>query len=533
MDAPSFSDVAVVGAGHNGLVLSFYLARAGKNVTVFERRSMVGGACVTEELLPATRFSTCASVLWQLQAKVEDDLELHRHGLRYDHVPGVVALFPDHHRLVLSQNWETLRAEVCRLSPSDGERLPDWHRFWLRAASLLHPFSLREAPTMDEIRKHAQREGNEEILDKLLACSTQDICDDFFEDERVKASLVTVEDVGAWVPGSALVEAWSHTNVFNRARFAFPRSGMGAVTQAMARAAEEAGVHIVTESEVVAIISDAGRITGIRLADGRKVEAQVVVSNADPKRTMSLVTAGDHDAAQRFSALGEWSTTVSYQKFHGILEELPDLSQYFEEGQPSKENLASIRITPSLQVYREAFEAAQAGELPRVPAVGGMFIPTVFDPALAPSGQHTVSAWILYAPAKLANGSWEAARKEAGRRFIARVGEFIPNFESSLVEWIMMLPPDIAERHYMTDGNIRHLDVRPGQFLSDRPAPGWGYRSPIKGLYLCGAGTHPGGEVTGSNGFNAARAIIDDWIAEANTLPADMPVDQKRQATSG
>lgn len=267
------------------------------------------------------------------------------------------------------------------------------------------------------------------------------------------------------------------------------------------------------------ILQEGNTAVGIELADGRRVTARTVVSNADPKRTFSELL-GDVEAVRR----NEWSTNISYQKFHSVVSELPDLRAYFDGEQPDPRKSALLRIAPSMQLNREALSAAQEGELPEVPFIGAIFIPSVFDSSLAPAGHHALSAWIGYAPGRLAHGSWDAAREEAGKRFINRVQEFIPNFADSLVEWKMLLAVDIEARTSLTDGNIRHLDVVPGQYWDDRPVKGWGQRTPVDRLYLCGVGTHPGGEVTGAPGFNAARAIREDEEVGSNEIDAGDPL---------
>lgn len=516
----SYVDAVVVGGGHNGLVCAFYLARAGMGVVLVERNPQVGGACVTEELIPGARFSTCANVLWQLQARVEDDMELERHGLEYDSVGNVIALFEDGERFVFSADRESTAAEVARLNAGDGRRFDDWSEFWARAASLMHTYALRDAPTMAELRMEARRRGDEDVLDVLLAKSSREVCDSFFEDERVRATFTTSEDVGCEAPGGAIVEAWWKTGALTRSGGmggAYVKGGMGSLTQAMRSAAEEVGVEVLENAEVHRIRREGGSVVGIELADGRLLRSGLVVSNADPKRTF------DHLLDDSPAELDvTWSTRVGYQKFHSVVSELPDLRQYFGGEQPLSREMGMLRICPTLDVVREAHAAALAGELPEVPAIGGLFIPSIFDPELAPPGHHTVSAWVLYAPGKL-NGatSWESARAEAGRRLISRISEFIPNFSESLVDWRMLLPPDLESKYLMTDGNIRHLDVVPGQFLDARPAPGWGHRSPVRGLYLCGCGTHPGGEVTGANGFNAARCVLEDVGLAENDATAN------------
>lgn len=481
---------------------------------------------MTEEVVPGARFSTCANVLWQLQPKIEDDMELARHGLSYEPFGNMVALFEDAKRIVRSNDGERTAEEVRALNPNDAERLPDWNRFWQRAATLIHHFLLRDAPSLDEVRAQARRQGDEEILDVLLTKSKQEVCDSFFEDERVKATFLDGEDVGLQAPGGALIEAWWKTGGFTRPGSlggTYVRGGMGSVAEAMRSAAEEAGVRVLTNSPVERILREDGAVTGVELADGQRLLADTVVSNADPKRTFDRLLAGPTAGAEEIPS-PEWSTRIGYQKFHSVVRELPDLREYFGGEQPPPKECATLKISPSLELSNQAFAAAEAGELPEVPVIGGMFIPSIFDPQLAPAGHHTLSAWVLYAPGQLASGSWDAAREEAGRRFISRTTEFIPNFEESLVDWRILLPGDLEARNLSTDGNIRHLDVVPDQFLGSRPAPGWGHRSPVRGLYLCGAGTHPGGEVSGAPGFNAARCLLQDLDLAGNRAPEDVGV---------
>jgi phytoene dehydrogenase-like protein len=496
------------------------------DVVLLERSARVGGACVTEELIPGARFSTCANVLWQLQAKVEDDMELERHGLRYDPVGNRIALYYDAEKLVCSADGESTAAEVGRLNAKDGRRFGDWSRFWLRAASLMHAFALRDAPSLDELRLQARRAGDEDVLDALLTKSAEEVGDMFFEDERVKAAFTSAEDFGPVAPGGALVEAWWKTGALTRTGGvggAFVEGGMGSVTEAMRRAAEEAGVEVLENVEVRQIHRQGGAVAGVDLVDGRRIVSDTVVSNADPKSTFDRLLGDTGPGLEP-----EWSTRVGYQKFHALVRELPDLRGYFDGEQPPARESAMLRICPSLDVVREAHAAALAGELPEVPVIAGLFIPSIFDPALAPAGHHTVSAWVPYAPGELASGTWDAARDEAGRRLISRIAEFVPNFAQSLVDWRLLLPPDLEAKYAMTDGNIRHLDVVPSQFLGGRPAPGWGHRSPVPGLYLCGAGTHPGGEVTGANGFNAARCVLEDVGLAENDALAGRPSAQVR-----
>ena len=502
-------DALIVGGGHNGLVASFYLARAGLKVAVLERRERVGGAAYTEELFPGYRVSTCSYVCWNLQQRVIDDLELERHGLvRHPIDPLPVLPFRDGEYLAFWEDEARTRAEIARLNPADADRFGDWTALWERAAALVHPFFLRQPPTMDEIRSHAAEIGELELLDRLLKASIAELAGEHFEDQRIGAALMLICDIGdPFAPGSAWSEAWWHTNEPNGSVPSVVGGGMGAVTQAMARAAAEQGVEIRTETEVERILVDDGRATGVRLADGDELAAGLVVSNADPKRTfLDLVPADAIEASFRDRIAG-LSTNAACLKFHAVLDEPLDLSPYLGAGHDPRYSTYVTLAPDGFETYRRAWVEAQAGEIPEQP-VCHIQVPTAYDSTLTDADGEIVSIWTLYAPNRPAEGDWDARRAETGERLIDHVATFVPNFRSAMREWQLFTPLDIERRVGMTDGCIRHIDMVPGQLYGDRPLPGAGYATPIADLWLCGVGTHPGGEVTGAPGHNAAHAIL-------------------------
>jgi phytoene dehydrogenase-like protein len=288
------------------------------------------------------------------------------------------------------------------------------------------------------------------------------------------------------------------------------RGGMGAITRAMAHAAREAGVTVRTGAEVARVLVEGGRAAGVELADGERLRAPVVVSNADPKRTFLRLVPAEALPAPFRAQVARLGTRAAYLKFHAALRELPDFSRFFRNGGglPDPRYLAQVKICPSVDAFLAAWQDAQAGRPPRAPLME-VQIPTVYDPTLAPPGHHVVSVWALWAPPRLHEGTWEARRREVGERMIDLLTTYAPNFRVALVDWMLLTPPDIEARVGLTDGNIRHLDIVPAQMFGRRPLPGWAeYRTPLPGLYLCGAGTHPGGEVTGAPGHNAAQAIL-------------------------
>jgi phytoene dehydrogenase-like protein len=505
-------DAIVIGAGHNGLVAAAYLARAGLEVLVLERRAMVGGACVTEELFPGYRLSSCSYICHLLQEKVIADLELPRHGFEvYPLAPARFHPFPDGRHLVVWDDHARTAAEIARYSKPDAAAYPRWMELWERAAALLHPYFLAPAPTYAEITARIRGTPDEALFEALLTRPMWDLVHEHFESDLMRAHALNAQDLGdPRAPGSALVYAYIKVNLRSApGTVGIVKGGMGAITQAMARAAREAGVRIRTDAEVAHVHVAGGRAAGVVLRDGAVIQADVVVSNADPKRTFGRLTPPGAVADEFRGEVERLSTRAGYLKFHAALRELPDFSAHLGPGLDPR-YLAQVKICPSVEAFLGSWQDAQAGRPARTPLME-VQIPSVYDPTLAPAGHHVVSIWALWAPVRLASGSWESRRREVGEHLIDTLASYAPNFRRALVDWMLLTPADLETRVGLTDGNIRHLDIVPAQMFARRPLPGWAHhRTPLAGLYLCGAGTHPGGEVTGAPGHNAARAILQD-----------------------
>jgi phytoene dehydrogenase-like protein len=509
---PERCDAVVIGAGHNGLVAATYLARGGLRVLVLEGREVVGGACVTEELFPGHRLSSCAYICHLLQEKVIVDLELPRHGFAvFPLEPARFHPFPDGRHLVIWDDHARTAEGIERHSRRDAAAYPRWIGLWERAGRLLHAYFLAPAPTYAEIAARVRGTEDEELWETLLTRPMWDLVHEHFESDVMRAHALNAQDLGdPRAPGSALCYAYLKVNLHSApGTVGIVKGGMGGVTRAMAAAAREAGVAIRTGAPVERVLVDGGRAAGVVLADGELVRADLVVSNADPKRTfLRLVPAAALPESFR-SAVAGLGTRAGYLKFHAALCELPDFSAHLGPGFDPR-YLAQVKICPSTDTFLGAWQDAQAGRPARAPLME-VQIPSVYDATLAPPGHHVVSVWALWAPVRLAEGSWEAGRREVGECLIDTLTAYAPNFRRALVDWALFTPADLEARVGLTDGNIRHLDIVPGQLFARRPLPGWArYRTPLPGLYLCGAGTHPGGEVTGAPGHNAAHAILED-----------------------
>lgn len=505
----------VVGAGHNGLVAANYLAKAGGRVLVLERRDFVGGACITEELFPDFRVSSCSYICHMLQGKVIDELELRRHGLDIHPVdPYRFQPFPNGNYMLRWHDQQRNADEIARMSPGDLEGYHRYQDFMGRAAGILHRYFLESPPTLAQVTDDVRGTPDEAVWERMLTGNMRDLVEEHFESPEVRAVFIDAEDAGdTRAPGSIMSVAYNDTDMFTEDRnFGIPHGGMGGITQAMARAAESLGAEIRTNAAVGQILIRNGRAVGVELADGERIEADVVLSNADPKRTfLSLVDESDL-APEIVRGVRRLKTDVSYLKFHAALDELPDFTHYL--GSRYDENfLVQVRICPSVEYFQKSADDARAGRPSSAPVMH-IQIPSVLDKSLTPEEKHVMSIWVLYAPVRPREGTWDDLREQTGEHLIDTIGEYAPNFRKSVRDWELFTPQELEERVGLTDGNIRHLDITSAQMLANRPSSLFdGYKTPIENLYLCGAGTHPGGEVTGAPGHNAAHAVLRDWEA--------------------
>lgn len=512
MDHP---DVIVVGGGHNGLVAAAYLARAGLGVVVLERRHTVGGACVTEELIPGARFSTAAFVVSSLRGAIIRELELERFGLDlYDTDVLDFAMGPSGEHVILWADPERSLRELERLSPADAAGFRALAPRFERFARLVEPYLLREPPPLSDLLARFEQAEAIDLWHEFVTLSIGDLVDRYFEHDLVKGlftffALVSVH-AGPSSPGTAYEFSHHSWGEYKGAfgRFGFARGGMGAVTQALASAARHAGAEILTGAAVGRILVDRGAVQGVRLEDGTELHAPVVVSNADPRRTYLTLLDPEvlpTDIAARARRI---DVRGSMARVHLLVDQLPHYRGLPAGEGPQHRGLALLGGLP--EVYQRGWEAQRRGELMDDYPIE-LAIQSVSDPSLAPPGLHTVTTGVQQLPFSLATGTWESRREEFTERVLRSLFRFAPNLEGAIQARVTLTPLDWEREYGLTGGNIFHGAMFTNQLFASRPGPGLGgYRTAIRGLYLCGAGTHPGGAVMGAPGHNAARAVLAD-----------------------
>ncbi len=498
-------DVIIIGAGHNGLTAAAYLARAGLRVLSLERRSVLGGATLTDEIFPGFHFPRYSYAALLLEGKVVRDLDLERHGLRVLTVdPERIHPFPDGRAVRVWDDDAWVAEEVARISPPDGDAYLRWSTFWERAARVIHPYILTDPPTLAELMASVQGTDDEPVLESILFGSAYDMLDRFFASEQVKALF-------AWSFNDApLFFARLETSRFGDPRYqGILRGGMGSLPRAIEAAARSHGAQFETSAEVRRVLVENGAAIGVELADGRQVRAGTVVSNLDPKRSLLDIVDEGHlppDFRARVRSLKNMRASI---KLHASLSEPPDLSHYFG-GEWDLAYLGRVRMCPSLDYVRAGRADADAGRLPHHPSMI-MQIPSVYDPSMAPEGKHCMSVWVETAAFELADGSWDDAREQVADLIVDNLSIYAPNIKDAIIERQVVTPLDLVREVGLTNADILHLDMTPQQFFASRPLRGWNsYRTPIENYYLCGAGTHPGGYVSGAPGHNAAHAILRD-----------------------
>ncbi len=522
-------DAAIIGAGHNGLTAAAYLARAGLRVAVFERRSRLGGACVTEELWPGYRVSRAAYVAGLLRPAVIRELGLRRRGLRLlARNPSSFTPLASGGSLLLGADAESNRREIGRFSRRDAERYPAYEAFLDRIARLLEPLLDAEPPDPARLRWRdlrllagaalrgwrLRREVPE--VAALLLGPARPVLEQWFESEPLRSTLATDAVIGAWAspssPGTGYVLFHHVMGETGGARgvWAYVEGGMGRISECLADAAREAGTEVHCESPVQAIRTHAGRARGLALADGREVEAGVVLSGADPKVTFLDLLAPDalpDEFARGIAAIDFRSPSL---KLNLALDRLPVFRARPGAG-VGPQHRGTIHLgAEDLDALDASFAAAERGRLPERPMLE-LTLPSSLDASLAPAGHCVASLFVQHVPYALEGTTWDAERDRFADRVLGLVDEVAPGFSGSVLHREVLAPPDLERIFGLTGGNLFHGAMTPDRLAFLRPlARSGGYRTPVEGLYLCGSGAHPGGGVMGACGRNAAAAVLRD-----------------------
>jgi phytoene dehydrogenase-like protein len=523
------ADVIIIGGGHNGLTCAAYLAAAGLKVTVLERRGVVGGAAVTEEFHPGFRNSVASYTVSLLNPKVIRDLELHRHGLKVVErkMANFLPLDGDHFCVGEGRT----KSEVARFSARDAERLDAYGARLEAIADVLRDLVLETPPNLvegglaeaiPELLKSAVLGHRLSKLDltakrDLLALFSQsagDWLDGWFESEPIKAAYGFDGVVGAYAspytPGTAYVLLHHVFGEVNGKKGAWGHAigGMGAITQAMAACCRERGVEIRTEAAVAEVLAEKGRATGVVTEAGEVLKARAVISNLHPQLLFQKLVDPAVQPADFVERIARYRSGSGTFRMNVALSELPRFTVKPEAGDHLT---AGIIIAPSLAYMDRAYVDARAHGWSREPIVE-MLIPSTLDDSLAPAGKHVASLFCQQVAPELPDGrSWDSARDEVADLMIATVDKHAPGFAKSVVARQVLSPLDLERTFGLVGGDIMHGRLTLDQLFSARPVLGAGdYRTPIRGLYQCGAGTHPGGGVTGAPGHNAAREVIRD-----------------------
>jgi phytoene dehydrogenase-like protein len=522
-------DAIIIGAGHNGLVTACYLARAGWKVLVLERRYVVGGACVTEEVFPGYKVSTAAYVNSLFRKEIIRDLRLAEHGfVVLERNPSSFTPFPDGRHLFLSPDRQANLREIGRFSPRDAENYPKYEAMLERVADVIEPTlvmrppnllrpGLRDLWSLLKLGRAFRRMGTDAgQAVEILTGSARAVLDRWFESDPLKATLATDAIIGAMaapsMPGTAYVlfhHVMGDTNG-KRGVWGYVRGGMGGLTQALAEAARSHGAEIRTDAEVSRILVRDGAVTGVALAGGDEFRARVVASNADANVTFNRLL----DNRLLPPAFTEAVNRISYDsaslKINVALSELPDFTA-LPGTRPGPQHRGTIHVCPDLDYIERAYDEAKYGRPSERPVLE-CTLPSVVDPSAAPPGRHLMSMFVQYAPYRLRGGTWDELRESFADRCFDLLNEYAPNFKRAVLHRQVLTPLDLERTFNLTGGNIFQGAMTLNQLFSLRPVLGFaGYRTPVRGLFLCGAAAHPGGGVIGAAGWNAAREILGRW----------------------
>ncbi|MGB0015026.1 MAG: NAD(P)/FAD-dependent oxidoreductase [Candidatus Sulfotelmatobacter sp.] len=523
-------DVIVIGAGHNGLTAAAYLARAGLSTLVLERREIVGGCCVTEEIAPGCRVSTTSYIASMLRPEVISELHLADHGLRMIPCdPAIQVPFPDGDVVPWWADRERARQEFSKISAKDAARFVEVDDQLKMLARYLQPFFLEPPPEIDtssvsgwmdlfRVGKRFRSISKNEVaqLVSFLTGSLGEFLDQNYESEKMKtlflANNVYGKHGGPYQQGSAiglLFHLLSGGEHELQGFYGHVIGGMGSITQALAAAGEKLGVEIRTSASVARIDVRNGRAHSVVLEDGTELRARIVLSNADPKRTfLGLLDSKELPEDFLFAVRGI-KMAGPCAKVNMVLGEEPRFTGTSPRATPLERTFYTL--VPSLEFAERCYDIAKFGEIPEELWVDCVVCSNA-DDSLAPPGKHILTCFVQYVPYHLKNGNWDEMRDILGDRVVKKIAEYAPNVPGAILARQVLTPLDLERTYGLTEGNIFHGDLRLDQLFFMRPVPGWSqYRTPIDGLYLCGAGAHPGGGVTGAPGRNAAHQALRDW----------------------
>lgn len=520
-------DAIIIGGGHNGLVNACYLAKAGKTVLVLERRNKVGGATVTEEIYPGYKFLIASYLVSLLRPEVIHDLELARHGLELMPLESTFVPLPNGNYLADFPDHDATKHEIARHSKRDAEAYDEYARTMRRLALALRPMlglvppdptsvSPKDLETMAKVAGVLDGLSRDDfyLLSRLMTISAADFLDEWFEGEAIKGTKSTSGIIGTFLgprsPGSGYILLHHYLGevdgVFRS--WGFAKGGTGAVSQAIASAAREAGVEIKCDAAVAQVIIKNGEAKGVALENGDEYMAEFVVSNADAKRTFLKLVDSKHLPDEFVHDINRFRIESPACKVNLALDGLPN----FKALPQGKEALlrGSIEIAPSVDYLERAYDDAKYGGWSRRPFMDAL-IPSLLDPGMAPPGKHVMSMFVQYAASNLEGGWNEEKKAQFLETVIDTLAEHAPNIRDIIIHKHIMTPWDLERTFGLTGGHIFHGELALQQLFFLRPSPQWSqYRSPVRNLYMCGSSTHPGGCITGAPGRNAALAILED-----------------------
>ena len=520
-------DVIVIGGGHNGLVNAAYLARAGRKVLVLERRYVLGGAAVTEEIIPGFKFSVFSYVVSLLRPEIIRDLDLPRHGLEILPLDGTMTPMPSGDYLWRVNDHAKTRREIERHSKLDAEAYEEFGKSMVAMCRFVKPilamippdptsFDPRDLKKLAFLGKRFQNLPAEDKynLVQLMTMSAADFLDQWFETDVLKATMSASGIIGTFLgirsPGTAYVLLHHYMGEIDGAfrSWGFSRGGTGAISNSIGDAAREAGAEIRTEAAVARILVKNGTVQGVVLESGEEIQADVVSSSVDPNLTFLKFIEARELPAEFLDEVRRYKYRGSSGKVNLALDALPDFKCLPGPGHHLR---GAISISPSMEYMERAYDQAKYGEFSRRPYID-MVIPTLTDPSVAPPGKHILSCFVQYAPYKLKPGpNWDEQREAFGEAVINTISEYAPNLKNIIIGKQVITPLDIERTTGLTEGNIFQGELSLEQLFFLRPVAGYTrYRTPLRKLYMCGAATHPGGGIMGASGHLAALEILKD-----------------------